>query len=289
MNSPKLNIEFFNHVPEFKEIQKLKEDFQEALDGLQEYNNHVHKLGIFISHKFDKEVMHKANLYTGVSESEVWITSQGHLMVSYFYNKVQSIVVFFEDYVKASKIALERTILHELTHAICGHKSGLFKSPGYFNKLPREVADSLRNRLINYQQDYEVDSYLAKRYPEVVLKYIYDYSKELSLSGFRKVLTGIPKWAHRLEMAIYLVAFYQNLLVLRCIPSHFHSSAQFKRSKRKFESLFRASRIWLKDIMSKSLPSPEELISVSDFKDQFKLKMWFCRTVELDIKGPRLS
>jgi len=65
-------------------------------------------------------------------------------------------------------------------HAICGHESGMFKSPGYFNKLPKEVAGSLKDHLINYQQDYEVDSFLAKKFPKLMLKYEYNYSREIS-------------------------------------------------------------------------------------------------------------
>jgi len=285
---PQLRIEFFNYVPEFKQIGKLEIELQEALNDLPEYNTKVAQLGVFMSHKLDKDVMLKADSYTGFPNPEVWICPQGFLMVCYFYGEIHSIVVFFEDYSKCSVSELRRTIRHELTHAICGHRSGDFRSPGYFGKLPKKVADSLKNRLINHQQDYEVDSFLAKRCPELILDYLYGYSKKLSLNIFKKMLRNLPNWAKRLELTIFLVDYYRNLLILKALPDHLHSHAKFKRAKKKFENMFKASRLWLKDTMYTNLPPAQELISPSDFQDQYKLKLWFCKTVELDQKQPIL-
>jgi len=281
-------VEFFNFVPEFDALSKLKGEFGESLRLLPEYGTRVHKLGVFVSHKADRATKLKSAEYTNLPEPEPWESPYGNLMMSFFYHGVQSILVFFEDYIKASESDIRRTILHEMGHAICGHECRTVKTPGYFENLPPETSSYIVNQLTNLHEDYEVDCFLAEKVPEVVLEYIYNYAKHVSQSDIKKIFQKIPAWAKRLEAAMLLAEYYRNLLVLEHLPNTLQRNRKFKKAKSKFAVLFKSSRLWLEDVMKKALPSPEDLISKSDFKDQYQLKLWFCKTVELDTKKPNI-
>jgi len=278
-------IEFFNYVPELKQITTLEAEFQKALEELTEYRDHVHKLGVYISRKFDRKVMQEADAYTCVPEpGEIWINPQASLMMSFLYQGVQAVVVFYEDLLKSDTVDLRRTIRHELAHAICGHESGDFKSPGYFDKLHKEAADQLRDRLINLQHDYEVDCFLARRFPKLTLRYIHKYSKELSEKKIGDLVRRkIPRWAHRLEWAMCLIEFYRNLLVLDCVSEVFHNDKNLKRAKKNFKRLFKFAGSRLAQEINKSRLPP---VTCDDFKDQYRLRLRFCKMVELDTKQP---
>jgi hypothetical protein len=175
-----------------------------------------------------------------------------------------------------------------MAHAFCGSEDRSIKCPGHFQKLPKETTNYLTGYLIDAQSDYEVDCFLATRFPELLLEYNYSYSNALSQQDIKRKLAQIPLWEHRLEITVYLVEYYRNLLVLEHLPKSIHSNRQFKKAKRHFETLFKTCRLWLEDKMQKSLPSPQELITESDFKNCYDLMQWFCKTVELDTKQPNL-
>jgi hypothetical protein len=275
-------------VSDFNYIPKIKGEFNEALSLLPEYHKNVHKLGVFIAHKLDMEIKLKSAEYTKLPNPEPWNSPYGNLMMSFFYHGIQSILVFFEDYVKASENDIRRTILHEMGHAICGHECRTVNSPSYFGNLSPQTSSYIQNQLINLQEDFEVDSFLAKKVPEVVLEYIYNYALNASQSDIKKIFKKIPAWAKRLETYMLLVEYYRNLLVLKHLPKIMQDKRKYKKAKKKFTVLFKSSRLWLQHILKKSLPSSEELITESAFKDQYQLKLWFCKIVELDTKKPNI-
>jgi hypothetical protein len=283
-----MEIEVFNFVSEFSQISKLKGDFQESIDSLPIYCDRVKKLGIFVAHKSDTEIKLRAMEFINFPDPEPWESPYGNLMMSFFYEGAQSILVFFEDYVKARENDIRRTILHEMVHAVCGHECRNVKSPGHFERLPKESADYVRNQLTNFHEDYEVDSFLAERFPEVILEYFYDYSREMTQADIKKIMAKVPLWARRLEVAMLLIEYYRCLLVLEHLPDALHGNRKFKKAANKFALMCKTCRVWLMNIMKKTLPTLDKLISETDFKDQYQLKLWYVKTVELDTKAPKL-
>lgn len=176
----------------------IKNEINSAINSLPEYSDHVRKLGIFIARKSDIDSRTKASEYTNFTESKPWISPHGNLMMNFFYKGVQSIVVFLEDYLKESDNNIQCILYHEMGHAICGHESRQVKSPGFIDKLPKKTAIYIKNHLVNFQEDYEVDVFLASKIPRRLLEKIYDRSVGISQNSPKRIIEKVPKWAQRI-------------------------------------------------------------------------------------------
>jgi len=55
-----VTLEIFDYVAQPKYVSAIESEFKKAIEELPEYSDAVHKLGIFISHKFDIEIKKKS-------------------------------------------------------------------------------------------------------------------------------------------------------------------------------------------------------------------------------------
>ena len=284
MSSSLLPIEYFNFVGNFTKLSKLKNEINSVILSLPEYSQCVKKLGVFIAKKSDVSTPIKAMEYTTFRECKPWISPHGKLMMSFFYQGIQSIVILVEDYLKENDNDIKCTFFHEMGHAICDHKVKQVKSSIFSDKIPKEKANDIKNLLSNYQNDYEVDVFLVEKIPGILLDYLYNYSLSLSQNMITKLIANLPEYAQPFELTIYLIDFSKNLFVLNHLPNAFLSSRKFKKARKKFVILIKSVRLWLMEIMRIYLPPYEQLLTETDFKNQFKLKLWYCKTVEIDKK-----
>ena len=89
-----LKTEFFNYVSESDLISKLETEIRQCLHLLPEYEEYVHRLGVFLASKSDKDAIIRADEYTQISKPEPSSSPHAHLMTNFFFKNVQSILVF---------------------------------------------------------------------------------------------------------------------------------------------------------------------------------------------------
>lgn len=288
MSANKLTLQFFNFLPELKTFETCKNKIIKIIDLLPEYSETVNFLGIFFAHKLDSNAKIQASKYTNTPDAlPINNNPYAYLMMEVVYQKTQAIVVFYEDFIKANDINFQRTLLHEMTHAICGHQEGRrFQVPKFFSLLPKDAAQYIIYYLIDSHRDYEVDCYLAKKFPELVLEYNYSYSNSISPQDVKQMLKHTVPLKYRLEITVYLTEYYRNLFVLEHLPNSLHNNKKFRKAKENFERQIRTCRIWLEKELQKPSPLPPILMTECDFTDSYSLMLWFCKTIDLGTKQP---
>jgi hypothetical protein len=77
-----------------------------------------------------------------------------------------------------------------------------------------------------------------------------------------------------------LIEYRKFLSILNKLPPDFHKNRSFKKANDKFMVLLKAARLWLIYLTNKTLPSADEIVSVSELSELSKLLSKYIKLVE---------